>query len=87
MSRGKSRVNRKSSVALPELKLFKVRADHCHLSVGEHVIAMTTVGRDFATGKALQAGCNGVVEAVNWSADEHALFVWVRRQRNRDHAH
>lgn len=78
MSKGGLPVNTKSKAALPELKLFKVKANQCDLGVGDHVIAETTVGHDFSTGAALQAGCNGVVEAVNWSADEHALFVWVR---------
>lgn len=60
-----------------ERKLFKVDVNQCKLRVGDHVVAKTTVGKDFATGDTLQAGCNGVVEAVNWSADEGALFVWM----------
>ena len=78
MSVGGLSMNKRSKAALPELKLFKVNASQCNLNVGDHVIAQTAVGSDFATGDTLQAGCNGVVEAVNWSADEHALFVWVR---------
>jgi hypothetical protein len=66
----------------PELKLFKVNASQCNVAVGDHVVAETPVGRDFTTGDELQAGCLGVVEAVNWSADEHALFVWVRLSKN-----
>jgi hypothetical protein len=73
-----ARVKRRIDVGSPQLKLFKVSADQCNLRAGDHVIAQTTVGRDFTTGEALQAGCNGVVDAVNWSADDHALFVWVR---------
>jgi hypothetical protein len=76
-------MNKRSKAALPELKLFKVNASQCNLGVGDHVIAKTTVGKDFVTGHALLAGCNGVVEAVNWSADEHALFVWVRVANDR----
>lgn len=75
-------MNRTSKVALPEFKLFKVGASQCNLAVGDHVIAETTVGNDFTTGEALRAGCKGVVESVNWSADEHAFFVWVRVSRN-----
>ncbi len=83
MSVGGLRMRRTSKAALPELKLFKINASQCNLSVGDHVIAKTTVGQDFTTGEALQAGCKGVVEAVNWSADEHALFVWVRVSNDR----
>lgn len=71
-------VKRRLDVTAPKLKLFKVNADECNLRVGDHVITQTTVGRDFSTGEVLAAGCNGVVEMVNWSADDDALFVWVR---------
>jgi hypothetical protein len=71
-------MNRRLQAAFPAHKLFKIDASNCNLRVGDHVIAETTVGRDFRSGGALKAGCRGVVEAVNWSADDHALFVWVR---------
>lgn len=73
-----SRTNGKSKAILPERKLFRVRVDHCHLSAGDHVVARTTVGQDFATGEWVEAGCNGVVEAVRWSDDDQALCVWVQ---------
>lgn len=63
---------------LEERRLFKVHADQCSLRVGDHVIAETSVGRDFASGKTLQAECRGLVEAVNWSPDDYALFIWIR---------
>jgi hypothetical protein len=75
-------MNRQLGATVPEHKLFKVSANDCNIRVGDHVIAETTVGQAFASGEALQAGCNGVVEAVNWSTDEHALFVWVRVLEN-----
>lgn len=61
-----------------EHRLFKVHASQCDTRVGDQITGDTKVGHAFASGEALWAGCNGVVEAVNWSADEHALFVWVR---------
>ncbi|MGD8243862.1 MAG: hypothetical protein PVI63_01565 [Anaerolineae bacterium] len=75
-------MNQESKTTEPTAKLFKVAASGCKLRVGDPVISDTTVGHDFATRESLQAGCNGVVEAVNWSADEHALFVWVRPSRS-----
>jgi hypothetical protein len=64
--------------AVPRHRLFKIRANDCNVRAGEHVVAETTVGYDFVTGEALSAGCRGVVEAVNWSTNDCALFVWVR---------
>jgi hypothetical protein len=68
-------------VEVPTLKMFKIDASRCDLRVGDHVISETTVGEDFATRELVRAECSGVVEAVNWSADDHALFVWVRPSR------
>lgn len=70
--------NRQQTAAFPRHRLFKIRANDCNVRAGEHVVAETTVGYDFVTGEALSAGCRGVVEAVNWSTDGCALFVWVR---------
>jgi hypothetical protein len=67
-----------STATLPTFKLFKIDAGRCNLKVGDHVVSETTVSKDFTSRELVQAGCNGVVEAVNWSADDHALFVWVR---------
>jgi len=78
MTVGNILVNKKRKVTLPQHKLFKVSANCCNVRVGDHVVATTTVGTDFTTGQDVEAGCNGMVEAVNRSADEHALFVWVR---------
>jgi hypothetical protein len=71
-------MNQQSKTTQPTAKLFKIAATGCNLRVGDHVISGTRVGDDFTTCEPLRAGCNGVVEAVSWSADEHALFVWVR---------
>jgi len=62
----------------PTLKLFKIYASRCQLNVGDRVLSDTTVGQDFTTREPMHAGCAGVVEAVNWSAEDHAYFVWVR---------
>lgn len=71
-------MEKKLQTMLPTLKLFKIAASCCNLRVGDHVISETTVGEDFTTREPVQVGCRGVVEAVNWSADDHAVFVWVR---------
>ena len=66
-----------SKAIVAERKLFRVQVDHCHLSAGNHVIPDTTLGQDFGTEEWVQARCNGVVEAIRWSKDEQALFVWI----------
>jgi hypothetical protein len=63
---------------IPTLKLFKIHASRCEFNVGDRVISETTVGQDSTTRKPLHAGCAGVVEAVNWGAEDHAYFVWAR---------
>jgi hypothetical protein len=71
-------MKREANTGMPAVKLIKICAGHCEVSVGDRVISDTTVGRDFTTREPLHAGCAGVVEAVNWSAEDHAYFVWVR---------
>ena len=78
MSVGALSARVRSKVSVPQHRLYKVSADACNLRVGDHVIEETTVGEDFSTGLPVQAGCRGMVTAVDWSADEHALFVWVQ---------
>ena len=71
-------MKQEARVAVPPLKLVKTRAGRCDLNVADQVISDTTVGNDFSTREPVHAGCAGVVEAVNWSADGHAFSVWVR---------
>ena len=71
-------MNKEARAVVPTLKLFKIYAGRCDLNVADQVISHTTVGKDFSTREPVHAGCAGVVEAVNWSADDHAFFVWVR---------
>ena len=73
---------KEANTGMPTLKLFKIYANRCELNVGDRVISDTTVGKDFTTREPLHAGCAGVVEAVNWSAEDHAYFVWVRPSRS-----
>lgn len=81
MSVGVLSTNTRLEASVPEHKLFKVSASACNLRVGDHVIEETTVGLDYASRQPVRAGCRGMVKAVNWGADEHALFVWVRVDR------
>jgi len=69
---------KEANTGMPILKPLKVYASRSELNVGDRVNSDTTVGKDFTTREPLHAGCAGVVEAVNWSAEDHAYFVWVR---------
>jgi hypothetical protein len=71
-------MRKEANTDIPTLKLFKIHASRRELNVGDRVISETTVGQDSTTREPLHAGCAGVVEAVNWRAEDHAYFVWVR---------
>lgn len=58
--------------------LFKIDAGRCELSVGNGVAPETTIGENPDTGEAVQAGCHGRLEGIQFCASDHTLIVVIQ---------
>lgn len=57
---------------------FKVEASRFDLQAGDQVRPGTVIGEDVSTGEPVKAGFHGVVEAIGFDSEDHALSVLVR---------
>ena len=58
-------------------KKFEIEASECDLQIGLSVTPETIIGRDFETGKMIEAGCHGRVASINFNASNHTLIVII----------
>ena len=56
---------------------FKIEASGLGVRIGDTVSPDTAIGRDYETGEAIFAGCDGKVSGLAFSGGEHAFMVSV----------
>ena len=57
---------------------FEVDAIRFSLQAGQRVRPSTLIGEDVFTGKPVKAGFHGIVEAIGFDPEDHALSVLIR---------